>query len=80
MPKSYRVLERSFINGQLKEKDSIVTLEIDSPGSNLELVPDNSSADERESIIADLKLYGIDVDKRTSLEKLRAKLAEVKGE
>lgn len=35
MPKSYEVLERSFINGRLYEAGSRVILEIDSPGSNL---------------------------------------------
>lgn len=34
----YRVLERSFINGHLREAGSIIELEIDSPGSNLQLV------------------------------------------
>lgn len=34
----YRVLERSFINGHLREAGSTIELEIDSPGSNLQLV------------------------------------------
>lgn len=38
MVKSYRVTERSFINGTLCEVGKIVHLQIDSPGSNLELV------------------------------------------
>lgn len=38
MPKEYRVTELSYINGRLYQKDEVVTLEIDSPGRNLELV------------------------------------------
>lgn len=81
MAKEYEVLERSFINGQLYEKGAKVVLEIDGPGGNLKLV-DGSDADgdEKEVILAELKALGVDVDKRTGLEKLRAKLAEVKGE
>ncbi|KPM64023.1 hypothetical protein HB4184_10445 [Pseudomonas putida] len=75
------MLERSFINGQLYEKGAKVVLEIDSPGGNLKpLEAETSEDDEKESIIAELKALGVDVDKRTGLEKLRAKLAEVKGE
>ncbi|MNM07813.1 hypothetical protein D3C81_178680 [compost metagenome] len=81
MAKAYEVLERSFINGQLYEKGAKVVLEIDSPGGNLKpLEVETSDDDEKESIIAELKALGVDVDKRTGLEKLRAKLAEVKGE
>lgn len=81
MAKEYEVLERSFINGQLYEKGAKVVLEIDSPGGNLKpLEAEASDDDEKESIIAELKALGVDVDKRTGLEKLRAKLAEVKGE
>lgn len=81
MAKAYEVLERSFINGQLYEKGAKVVLEIDSPGGNLKpLEVDTPDDDEKESIIAELKALGVDVDKRTGLEKLRAKLAEVKGE
>ena len=81
MAKEYEVLERSFINGQLYEKGAKVVLEIDSPGGNLKpLGVEASDDDEKESIIAELKALGVDVDKRTGLEKLRAKLAEVKGE
>ncbi|WP_442108696.1 hypothetical protein [Pseudomonas sp. NUPR-001] len=80
MPKTYEVLERSFINGQLYEKGYRVVLEIDNPGSNLKLVGgDESGGDEKESIIAELLTYGVEVDKRSGLDKLRAKLAEVKG-
>lgn len=38
MPKEYRVTELSYINGRLYAKGEVVTLEIDSPGRNLELV------------------------------------------
>lgn len=38
MVKDYRVLERSFINGRLYEPGAIVSLHIDSPGSNLKPV------------------------------------------
>lgn len=38
MPKPYEVLERSFINGRLYEPGERLTLEIDSPGSNLKLL------------------------------------------
>lgn len=38
MPKEYRVTELSYINGRLYQKGEVVTLEIDSPGRNLELV------------------------------------------
>lgn len=38
MAKRYEVRERSFINGRLCEPGDIVTLEIDSPGSNLRLL------------------------------------------
>lgn len=81
MAKEYEVLERSFINGQLYEKGAKVVLEIDSPGGNLKLVDGgDADGDEKEAILAELKALGVDVDKRTGLEKLRAKLAEVKGE
>jgi hypothetical protein len=81
MAKTYEVLERSFINGQLYEKGAHVLLEIDSPGGNLALLQgEDPAGDEKDEIIAALKAYGIDADKRTGLDKLRAKLAEVKGE
>lgn len=83
MPNTYEVLERSFINGQLYEKGAKVVLEIDSPGGNLKLTEvkgDDSGGDEKDLIIAELKALGVDADKRTSLEKLKAKLTEVKGE
>ncbi|TXG95606.1 MAG: hypothetical protein E6R08_11300 [Nevskiaceae bacterium] len=38
MVKRYRVTERSFINGALLEVGAVVSLMIDSPGSNLELL------------------------------------------
>jgi len=38
MVKRYRVTERSFINGALLEPGATVSLMIDSPGSNLELL------------------------------------------
>lgn len=78
----YKVLERSFINGHLLEAGAEVVLEIDSPGSNLELLPDESgdSHDEKAGLVAELKALGIAADKRESLEKLRAKLADAKGE
>lgn len=38
MVKRYRVLERSFINGALLDAGAEVSLMIDSPGSNLELL------------------------------------------
>lgn len=38
MAKTYKVLERSYINGRLYEPGETLELEIDSPGSNLELV------------------------------------------
>ncbi len=38
MVKTYRVRERSFINGRLCEAGALVDLHIDNPGSNLELV------------------------------------------
>lgn len=38
MVKRYRVTQRSFINGALLEAGAIVSLMIDSPGSNLELL------------------------------------------
>lgn len=38
MVKRYRVTERSFINGALLEAGATVSLMIDSPGSNLELL------------------------------------------
>lgn len=77
----YEVLERSFINGRLLDKGAVVELEIDSPGSNLKLLASaGASADEKEALIAELGKYGIDADKRAGVEKLRAKLAEVKGE
>lgn len=44
MPKSYEVLERSFINGRLYEPGETVVLEIDSPGSNLKLSGGNAEA------------------------------------
>ena len=44
MPKSYEVLERSFINGQLYEPGETLTLEIDSPGGNLRPVDDTESS------------------------------------
>ncbi|WP_207877441.1 hypothetical protein [Pseudomonas sp. 32_A] len=81
MPSTYEVLERSFINGQLYEKGAKIVLEIDGHGGNLKLVDaGDADGDERDAIIAELKALGVDVDKRTGLEKLRAKLAEVKGE
>lgn len=81
MPSTYEVLERSFINGQLYEKGAKIVLEIDSHGGNLKLVDGgDADGDEKEAILAELKVLGVDVDKRTGLEKLRAKLAEVKGE
>ena len=81
MANTYKVLERSFINGRLCQPGDTVVLEIDSPGSNLELVPgEDHGGDEKDQIIAELKTYGIDADKRTGLDKLLAKLAEAKGE
>lgn len=44
MPKSYKVLERSFINGQLHEAGATVVLEIDSPGSNLKALGEAKEA------------------------------------
>ncbi|AXQ48897.1 MULTISPECIES: hypothetical protein [Pseudomonas] len=38
MVNRYRVTERSFINGALLEVGAVVSLMIDSPGSNLELL------------------------------------------
>ncbi|SNS15885.1 hypothetical protein [Pseudomonas segetis] len=38
MAKTYKVLERSYINGRLYEPGETLELEIDRPGSNLELV------------------------------------------
>ncbi len=38
MVKRYRVTQRSFINGALLEAGAVVSLMIDSPGSNLELL------------------------------------------
>ncbi|MNJ26361.1 hypothetical protein D3C81_1974710 [compost metagenome] len=81
MPKTYEVLDRSFINGRLYDKGARVVLEIDSPGSNLKLISaDESGDDEKSSLIAELLTYGVELNKNTGLEKLRAKLAEVKGE
>lgn len=81
MAKTYEVLERSFINGRLYQAGDSVVLEIDNPGSNLKLVDgEDPGGDEKDQIIAELKSYGIDADKRTGLDKLRAKLAEAKGE
>lgn len=80
MAKTYEVLERSFINGQLYEKGAQVVLEIDSPGGNLKLVPDEEGPDEKEEILAELKSLGVEADKRTGLDKLRTMLAKAKGE
>ncbi|WP_280041954.1 hypothetical protein [Pseudomonas sp. Hg5Tf] len=81
MPKQYEVLELSYINGQLYKPGSTVTLEIDNPGSNLKLVSAREDGDdEKASLIAELLTYGVELNKNTGLEKLRAKLAEVKGE
>lgn len=44
MAKSYRVIERSFINGRLYEAGAIVQLHVDSPGSNLKEVGDSAAA------------------------------------
>lgn len=51
-------------------------------GSWMHVVDDARAevGDEKDQIIAELKTYGIDADKRTGLDKLRAKLAEAKGE
>lgn len=44
MPKTYEVLERSFINGRLYDVGETVVLEIDSPGGNLKLTSAKAAA------------------------------------
>lgn len=81
MPKHYEVLEQSFINGRLYNKGERLELEIDSPGSNLKLVPAPADDDdsEKEGILAELAGFGVKMHPNTGIEKLRAALAEKKG-
>ncbi|WP_277964592.1 hypothetical protein [Pseudomonas sp. RIT-To-2] len=46
----YKVLERSYINGTLREPGEVVTLEIDNPGSNLELVTSGAKPLDKQTI------------------------------
>lgn len=69
--------------GGLREPGDEFTISSESDlGSWMHVVDDAQAevGDEKDQIIAELKTYGIDADKRTGLDKLRAKLAEAKGE
>lgn len=74
--------KKGYYGGLRESGDEFMISSEDEIGSWMHVVDDAQAeaGDEKDQIIAELKTYGIDADKRTGLDKLRAKLAEAKGE
>lgn len=74
--------KKGYYGGLREPGDEFTISSEDDLGSWMHVVDDAKAepGDEKDQIIAELKTYGIDADKRTGLDKLRAKLAEAKGE
>lgn len=74
--------KKGYYGGLREPGDEFTISSEDDLGSWMHVIDDAQAevGDEKDQIIAELKTYGIDADKRTGLDKLRAKLAEAKGE